>query len=164
MNQEKVELSNTVTEDKEKRLYELFNEIINELIAQKITKMMHESGVYILCNEDGYKDRGGTSYENTVFLVKDFFDEYLSDIIASRRNNNIEIIWDKVGKDNFDKLNELFYEFNENFSEFVYYRLVDELRSNVDSELVRKYNSLKERRDEILSSMREYSKSNHATL
>lgn len=164
INQDKEMVANTINMDRERRGYESFNEIINELLARKITKEMHDNGVFILNSQDSYRDRGGTAYDFSSFLVEDFFNQYLDDIIASRRDNNIEIIWNKVGKENFDELNQLFHEFNESFPEFVYYRMRDDLSNKRDTELVRKYNNLLERRDMVLLKMREYSKSSGMNL
>ncbi len=164
IHQDSTTFEDTTKKDREKRNYELFSEIINELIAQKITKMMHEQGLHILTNPSYYQDYGGTSYERSIFLIRDFFEEYFDDIIASRSNNNIEIIWNKVGKENFDALNELFHEFYNNFPEFTFYQVIHDLRNNVDSEKVREYNDLKSRRDQILEKMREYSKSHPMNL
>ena len=148
----------------EKRKYEALNEIINELLARKITKQMHDSGIFVINSPDKYRDYGGTTYDFSEFLVEEFFDKYLTDIIASRRNNNIEIIWQKVGKENFDELNQLFHEFTSTFPEFTFYRLADDLSNKRDTDLVRKYNSIKERRDIVLAKMNDYSKNSGMTL
>lgn len=157
INQKNIDYQDTTTKNIQKRNYELFNEIINELLAQKITKMMHENDIYIFNSKGKTKDRGGTTYEHSLFLVSDFFETYLEDIIASRRNNNIEIIWNKVGKENFDSLNQLFHEFYNTFSEFDVYDLYDDLAKNKDTERVQKFQNLKDRRDQILNNMKEYS-------
>jgi len=164
MNQDKEIAADTINLGREKRGYESFNEIINELLARRITKEMHDNGVFILNSQDSYRDCGGTTYDFSSFLVEDFFNEYLSDIIDSRRSNNIDIIWNKVGKENFDELNHLFHEFNESFPEFVYYRLRDDLKNNRNTELVRKYNDLVARRNLVLKKMNEHCKSNGMNL
>ncbi len=164
INQDNPQFANTVHKREEKRGYELFSEIINELLAQKISSNMHENGLFILNDKDHYKDHGGTSYERTLFIVREFFETYLDDIIASRRGNNIEIIWNKVGKKNFDAMNELFHEFDEAFPEFTFYRLIDDFKDNKDTELVRKFNGIKAKRDKILLAMKEYSLSRQVNL
>ena len=68
------------------------------------------------------------------------------------------------GKENFDKLNELFHEFYEEFPEYVYRKLNRDLVEKKDTELVRKYNNITARRDEILAAIREYSLRNKVTL
>lgn len=145
-----------------KRQYELFNEIINEILAQQISELMHTKGMYIINDESKVKDFGGTGYQSTVFLVVDFFNNFKNEILQSRRNGNMQIIFDKVGKENFDELNGLFHEFNEHFGGMKVYNLYDDINNGLETERVIKYNELKARRDEIVSRMIEYS--NQMTL
>ena len=65
---------------------ERLNEIINELIAQEISQIMSESGQYIFNTKEDKKITGGTSYEKTKFLVKNFY-RYLIEILLSYRYN-----------------------------------------------------------------------------
>ena len=89
-------------------------------------------------------------------MIKEFLETYFDEIIQSRKGN-IEIIWNKVGKENFDQLNELFHVFKESFPLPKYNKLKDDLRNNNNSELVKKYSEIINKRDEILKSMKEYS-------
>ena len=140
--------------------YELFNEIINELIAQEITIQMHGDGIYLLNTKDDAKIKGGTSYESSISLVKEFFNTYKKEIIESRRNNNIQIIFDKVGKENFDRLNELFHKFYESFSGWEFYNLSTDINNKKNTERVRIYVDIINTRDEILKDMKIYSEKN----
>ena len=153
----KNEYEDTNSKFENKREYELFNEIINEMIAQRISSMMHNNGVFIFNDKNDYKDNGATSYERTLFLANEFFNSFTNEIIESRRNNNIDIILNKVGKDNFDNLNNLFHEFNDHFAGFDFLNLVSDIKNNADTERVRIYKALCNKRDNILSRMHEYS-------
>jgi hypothetical protein len=82
----------------------------------------------------------------------------------SRRHGDIQVIWDRVGKENFDALNDLFHDFNEVFTQRVYGRLQGDLKANRDTVLVRTYNEMKARRDAILKAMKEYEKTSQVTL
>jgi hypothetical protein len=164
MNQSSAKVTSSVGEERKLRGYESFNEIINEFIAQRMAKMMHDAGVFILNDENHFMDRGGTSYEYSAFLVRDFFNDFFDSIIMSRRNGNIQVIWDRVGKENFDALNDLFHDFNEVFTQRVYGRLQGDLKANRDTVLVRTYNEMKARRDAILKAMKEYEKTSQVTL
>ena len=157
LNQQTTSQVDTLNKNTEKRSYELFNEIINELIAQEIHEKMYEKGQYIFDGKDNTKIRNTTSYEHTFFLVNDFFQEFKKEILESRSNGNIEIIWNKVGKDNFDELNELFSIFNEHFSGFKFLRLAEILNSDVETEETRIFYDLISKRDTILEKMREHS-------
>ena len=151
------------SDDEKKRQYELFNEIINELIAQEIYEKMLAKGKYIFDTKETAKVRGKTSYEYTLFLVKDFFYEFKEEILESRRNNNINIILDKVGKENFNELNSLFKIFYENFKGMEFYRLVKSLNNKEDTEKTRIYYNLIERRNIILERMKNHSEKKELT-
>lgn len=148
----------SLEEDNEKRQYELFNEIINELIAQEISQIMIDMNAYVFTNAETKKFKGMTSYEHTMFLVRDFYSKYKPEIIQSRKNGDMSILFDLVGKENFDALNSLFHEFYESFSGFSVYNLYSDLKAGVVSENTSKYASLTQRRDVILQNMDEVSK------
>lgn len=143
-------------ESRANRPYELFNEIINELIAQEISKIMHEENIYIFDEEDNSTYKYTTNYDYTKFLVQDFFDEFRDAIIESRSNGNIEVIFNEVGKENFDALNELFHIYNESFTGIKMVNLYTSLQEGKETEATRLYYELIERRDRILENMRKY--------
>ena len=155
-NQDSKKEIDTLHKDTEKRPYELFNEIINEMIAQEIVEGMHEDGVYVFDRPEKAKTRYVTGYDKTKILVADFFNKYRDLIFESRKNNNMQVLFDEVGKENFDKLNSLFAIFNENFSEFKYYNLLDSIKKEEDTPQTRLYFDLIRQRDEILRKMEEY--------
>ena len=153
---ERKEEVETVNIDKKKRQYELFNEIINELIAQGICELMHNDGVTVF-------DEPGNSRDYLV-LVKDFFAEFKEPILESRRNGNIEVIFNEVGKENFDELNSLIIEFYEHFKEMKIYKLLSSLKKNEDNEMTRIYYDLIDRRDKVLENMRNYKQEHKMTI
>jgi len=158
---EKTKDIDTLNKDRDIRPYELFNEIINELISQDISGIMHKNNKHVFNSKYRAKIKDGTSYEAAFFLVKDFFEEYKDKIKKIRKNGNIEIIWNEVGKENFDELNSLFKIFNDNFSGMRVYSVLADLKNNIDNEKTRLYNSLIIRRDEILEKMKNYKKLNN---
>lgn len=139
--------------NRKKRKYELFNEIINEKIAQDISLMMEKSGLKVLGETKDGNYKNTTSYEYTNYLVSDFFEKYKKEILQSRRDNNIQVIYDAVGKENFDDLNELFRIHNEHFAGFGFYGLLDDLDKKKDTERTKIYYELINRRNEILEKM-----------
>ncbi len=164
INGEKQTEVDTINIDREKRKYELFNEIVNELIAQDICEMMHNDNVTVFDEQENSQYKHTTSYEDYLVLVSDFFKEFKDKIIASRRNGNIEVIFNEVGKENFDELNSLIQEFYENFKEFKIYSLRTALRKDEDTEQTRIYYDLLKRRNIILDNMRNYKKENKMTM
>ncbi len=141
-------------EDNSKRSYELFNEIINEKIAQEICEIMHKDNVQVFDDKNQSRYQKTTSYEHSSFLVNDFYNEYKDLIIKSRSNGNINIILDAVGKENFDELNSLFETFSESFSGMKIYNLITSLSKKEDNDMTRVYYELCDKRDAILERMR----------
>lgn len=152
-------------ENRENRSYELFNEIINELIAKKISQIMHEENMYVFDDENNSKYEYTTGYDYSRFLVEDFFNEFKDAIIKSRSNGNIEIIFDEVGKDNFDALNELFHIYNDAFSSISEkVKLYSSVQKGEETELTRIYYKLVEKRNQILENMRKYRANKNAEV
>lgn len=148
----------TLEKDEEKRDYELFNEIINELISQDISELLHENDIYLFSSPENSKIKNKTSYEGTIFIIRDFYKMYHDDIIASRRGNNMEPLFKKVGEDNFNELNSLFHTFYEHFSGMKIYNVLSQLKDGKDTELTRIYQSIVEKRDIIMAKMIEHTK------
>jgi len=146
----------TVDDDDEQREYELFNEIINEMISQEITKILFDADGYVFNTKENAKLVGGTGYEHARFLVKVFYETYKQEIIESRKNGNMNIIFEVVGKDNFEALNMLFHEFNEHFSGFAFYNLMENLKNKEDNDKTRKFYEIIEKRDKVLLAMAEH--------
>lgn len=142
-----------------KRKYELFNEIINELIAQEITEILFESENYIFKNKNNAIISGGTNYEHTKFIVEEFYETYKQIIIESRNNGNIELIYDAVGEDNFNELNELVNIYYKHFPDETSYELYEDLDNGIENEKTKIYYELKKQTDKILSNMKQYKKS-----
>ena len=151
----------TTEESDNKRNYELFNEIINELIAQEISKIMKESGVGVFDNPETAKYRGSTSYEYSIFIINEFYNEFKEKIIESRSNGNIDIILDEVGKENFDALNDLFSEFYNHYGGMKIYSVLDDVRNNRLTDTSKAYFDIVDKKNEILERMRKRSKEKH---
>ena len=138
------------------RPYELFNEIINELLSQEICAGMHQNSNYILNTPKEAKIVGGTTYELTAFLVSDFYQRYKKSIIASRKNGNIDIIYDEVGKENFEALNYLIVKFKSKFNHTKYEHAKTYIEMGWETEDTRELKKIIEIRDNILENMQKY--------
>lgn len=141
---------------KDKRSYELFNEIINELIAQEISGIMQKDNMHVFNTSEDAKYIGSTSYENSLFIVNDFYNEFKDKIIESRRNGNINTILDEAGRENFEELNDLFAVYYKEFSGMQYYSLAYSLKNNEDTSQTRKFYEVLDKKDEIMDKMRNY--------
>lgn len=146
----------SLNDDRDKRDYELFNEIINELISQEISEILSQMGVYIFNSKEEKKIKGGTSYERTTFIVKDFYHNYKELIIESRKTGDMTKLFEVIGKDNFEALNKLFHEFYEYFGNSILFKLYEDLQKGVDNEDTRKYKEIVNKRNEILQKMEEH--------
>ena len=72
------------------------DELINELIAQDILKTFRGLGGRIL----PYELKLGNEYDDNLFLMKDFYENFKDLIKKCVRNDNIKILEDNLGKDN----------------------------------------------------------------
>lgn len=140
-------------------IYKLFNEVVNELISQEICGIMKQEKCFLFDDETTFQSENVTSYEHEFFLVKEFFEEFKPIIIASRQKGNVQLIWDAVGKENFDELNILINVFEQYFSGQNYYYLMDLLENKENTVETNFYYELIKRKDEILERMREYQRS-----
>lgn len=147
-----------VEEPDEIREYELFSEIINEMISQEITKILFNRKQYIFNNENNAKYSGGTRYVRTKFIIKEFYERYKEEILASRRNGDLSILTDKVGLDNFNNFNNLFAKFYEYFPGFSLVSAFDDYKQEKDTDLSRKLKEILDEKNKILSLMSEYKK------
>ena len=138
------------------RSYELFNEIINELLSQEICTGMHQNSAYILNNPKEAKVAGGTTYELTTFLVSDFYQRYKKSIIASRKNGNIDIIYNEVGRENFEALNSLIVKFKSKFNRTKYEYTKTYMEMGWETEDTKELKRIIEIRDNILENMKKY--------
>ena len=150
-------------EDTKKREYELFSEIINEIIAQEITEKLHEKGIYIFCDSNSAKIKGGTGYENTRFLVQTFYETFKKEILASRRGN-MNYLFEACGEENFNKLNELFHIFKDKWLGFNSVKLYEDLKNKENNENTKTFYEIIDKRDEILTSMLEHKKTNNKKI
>lgn len=158
INQQGLEEVDTLSKDNNKRNYELFNEIINELLAQKVSEMMEQNDLFIFNTKDNNKYKNTTSYERMRPFVIDFFDEYLPSIIDSRKDGNISSLFNEIGEKNFNDLNNLLIRFNELFSEFRFYALAKAKKEGRITDDTMFFDELMKEKDMILENMRNYKK------
>ncbi len=149
----------TLAPEGEKRQYELLSEVVNELIAEKITKQMHDNGIYIIDDAEHYQNSGSCLYTRFEDLIHEFIEEYWDLIVESRRNNNMHVLLDQIGKENFDELADLFTKVNERFMDNEYEQLRKDLKKQVDNDAVREFNKYKEKIHTIFMKMKEYTNS-----
>ena len=138
------------------RSYELFNEIVNELLSQEICTSMHQNSNYILNTPKEAKIANGTTYELALFLVNEFYQKYKKPIISSRKNGNIDIIYNEVGKENFEALNALIVKFKSKFNRTKYEHTKVYMEMGWETEDTKELKKIIKIRDSILENMKNY--------
>lgn len=154
----------TLEKNEDKRGYELFSEIINELISQEICQILHQNGVFIFSPKEIARISNKTSYEFTIFIIRDFYNTYYEDIKESRRTGDMSKLFAKVGEENFNALNDLFAIFYQHFkNEAVLAKAKKNISEGKEDEETRAYQSIVEKRDIILAKMQEHAKEYEAS-
>ena len=140
-----------------KRDYELLNEIINEFIAQDICSMMHEKDIFVLSSKDDYSNKGHTGYERSLgrFTFR-FYKEFKEDIIKSRIDNNIEHIYNVLGRENFEEYNKLLYDYYSKYPGDRNLQVLIDVKNNVDNRRTRDYYACMNKTNELLEKMIEH--------
>ncbi len=141
-------------EEEKKRKYELLNEAINETIAKEISQIMEENNIRIF--KTSKKEKNHTGYDRMLLITDDFFQTFKKEIIASRKNNNIKILLDAIGKENFEEFNDLLNEFYYNFNEFKVYKIMTDIKQSKETEETKKYKDIFNRKELILEKMQRY--------
>lgn len=140
--------------------YMWINEVINEMISIDIYNLMEKNNVSIFGkrNVDKQFDRGiqVSSYDKGKVLLKEFFDDNLKSIISSRLNGDINILYEEIGKENFEELNALVNYFFEEFEGINYTILSEDLNLNKETNLTLKYRKMLEKKDIILDNIKNY--------
>ena len=115
--------------DLNKGKYTYINEGINELISLDIVEKMHETN-YLFTDKENNLDKN-SMYNKYEFLLKEFYEEYKYVIIESRLAGDINIIIDKVGRNNFNDLNNLVNDFNKYFSDSKPLKMFEEKKNAI---------------------------------
>lgn len=139
-------------DDNDYRPYLNFSENINQLIAMDITTLMHNDGIYLFDNPDNSKIVGGSSYEANNIFTYNFYKTWKDIILSARTNNNLEELYNTVGKENFEELNRIINE----YQTIPYMELMSALVNNKTNELTIKREKLIEAANEVYKRMVEY--------
>ena len=154
---------NTITK-RDLRPYELINEVVNEVIAQEISELMQSKGIVVADDKEKSKYIGCTSYEATSFIIRDFYKEFKDVILKSRRNGKIQLLFDEVGKENFDELSNLFKVYNDNFNAFSFGSTLMDRKEGRETKQTKKLQEIIDSRDKIMDKMRMYSANRHQEI
>lgn len=81
--------------------YSLLDEVINDYISMKIFKLMENDNFRI-----GFYNNIPSDYSRVFPVIKDFIEENLQNIIECRMSNDPLMFAKKIGRNNFDLLND----------------------------------------------------------
>lgn len=140
-------------EDDQIRNYEQFSEITNHVIAMEIAEAMHQDGVYLFDNPNMSKIKGGTGYEKQLIFMKDFWHQFRESIIASRVDYNLDLLFETVGRENFEALNQTINE----YVSLPYYDMMEDVLAHRTTPLTVMRDELINRASEIMNQMVAYS-------
>ena len=144
------------------RMYELLSEYINEKIAIDITTIMHNNNHFIYCHNI---NKQASAYMTLDFLLVDFYETFKSIIIKSRSHGNIEYIYEKLGKENFEALNDLVNEFSNKYGiDYEALGKIQEYKDKKDVEVTYDIQKFVDKKDKIISQMKEHLQSKNVTL
>lgn len=146
---------------KDKRKYERLNENITDIFASQATRMLHKKGIYML--EPSSLTRNNTMDANTSSITKKmlipFLKDYKEEIIRARLTGDLESLFNIIGRDNFEELNDCinkvdYYVFEKG--------LEKSLEKKRDNEVTKEYKQELQRLDRIFSNMKEHALGNVA--
>lgn len=143
--------------EREKRTFELINEVVNENISQEITSKLHQKGMYIFGDKEICKRKGDTSYEILNHLMRNFNEKFKNKFIESRTNGNYEQLFNDLGKDNFDELVILCNDFYRNFGIFRLAEVYNSLDKNEETKDTVLFKQMKAKEMEIMKRMETFS-------
>lgn len=121
-------------DENEAREYKEFSEVINQMITIEITEAMHRDNVYLFDNPNTSKTRGGTYYEEQRTFIEVFWEKFRKVIMIARINNNLDSLFNVVGKENFDTLKDIINE----YSALPYFTMLDDIINKRTTELTEK--------------------------
>lgn len=137
---------------KDKRKYERLNETITDIFSVEATRILHSRGIYIsepqeLTNEDILDCNTSIILKK---LLMPFVEKYKEKIVSARITGNIQSLFNIMGRDNFESLNDCINKIDYLITQ----GLEKDLKSGKnDSELVKEYNKQKSRIEEIYRNM-----------
>lgn len=162
IDEEIVSNKNTVQDDKEYehniRKYEILSENLHQWISMVITNKLHNKGIYIFDDPVTSCVQGYTSYEQINCITADFILEFGKDIIEGMISDDMQYIYNKVGQENLDFLNNIVVEYRK----MPYYDMMYDVVNKNDTDLTKKRNELIADSKNIVNEMKKYKDRNES--
>lgn len=142
--------------------YKWINEVTNEMISIEIMDLMEKNNISIFGkrNVDKQFDHYNkeSSYDKGIILLKEFFVDNFESIISSRLKGDINIIYEEVGRENFENFNDLINYFFKEYEGINYINLSEDLKLGKETDLTRKYQEILNKKNVILQNIKNYKK------
>lgn len=92
-----------------KRKYERLNETITDLYALEVVEILHSLGIYFMDEKTRTKKSPGNSNTSIILkkLLSPFMERYRDLIIDARITGNMDNLYNHIGKNNFEELNDI---------------------------------------------------------
>lgn len=133
--------------------YLILNEALTDIFAIECRDLLHQSGIY-LADKDGLTlDSENCNMRHEIKeLVRLLVDNYREEIINAKITGDYNVLFDKIGRENFDRFNLIVNKVQ---------RLIDDgLLNKENPELFKEYYALIEEAETVLNMMSEYSVKN----
>lgn len=138
----------------DKRKYERLNETITDIFAIEAREEIYGNGNYIF--EPQKQSLSYVRDFNTGWIVKNlltkFLKEYRKEIIHARMTGDMQGLFDVIGKENFEELNDIVSKVDLQ----AYTLEMKILNNEKDSPIVLEYNKQLERLEEVYKNMEKY--------
>lgn len=140
------------------RIYERFNETLNDIFAMGALEYLHKNGIYLL--EPREIVRPDYQYYNTHLFTKKLLfpllEKFREEVIAAKINTRPSILTQCIGEDNYealvDTVNKVDY--------LCRHGLANDLKHNPDSVICEEYREQVQRATDIYAAIDEYSSKN----
>lgn len=131
------------------REYEVFDEATTDIFALECRDVLHNSGIYLADKNKLTLDSENNNMLHEIKeLVRLLVDDYRKEIIEAKLTGNYNVLFDKVGKENFDKFNLIINK--------TMHLIEDGLLNAKNQELFKEYYELIEKAEEVLAKMKDY--------
>ncbi len=142
-----------------KSKYELFCEAINDIIAINLTNLMHSKGIYLFREPNESESNIKSLYAFAKPLVEEYYNTFKDAITHARMTGDREYLFNIVGQENYEALNDLVNELYIYFKIVSNNNLIADTLKQIDEGIVndntKMYNSFINRSQSILSKMKE---------
>lgn len=137
------------------RKYERFNEYVTDIFANEATEYLHSKDIYFAePKEVCYKrEKNTNTYDYVRNLIKPFINKYRKAIIKARILGDYTELFNRVGQENFEELNDVI-----SIIDYLWYDGVSVMMSNGQKEgkMLEDFNKQLERLQQVYRNMENY--------